>query len=285
MLTTPKAVLSSFQARPILRARAAGENEAVASLDLGRSEATVALTAAGVCLDDGSTIGWSVLERVADSEGDCYRVAADGLQKIQAYSESFSRVYSLRATSGAPTVLLSGVLMHRIKDITPDQDTVRKIATLRPIVGRVLDTATGLGYTAIEALRQGADAVVTIELDPVMQEVARENPWSGQLFSDPRITRLYGDSYDVVRELPDHAYARIVHDPPAFSLAGQLYSAEFYRQLLRLLAPRGRLFHYIGDLESRSGRTVAQGVIRRLQDVGFTRVTRRPEAFGVLASR
>ena len=42
---------------------------------------------------------------------------------------------------------------------------------------------------------------------------------------------------------------------------------------------------YIGDLESTSGRVVAKGAVRRLQEAGFTRVDRRPEAFGLVASR
>ena len=69
-------------------------------------------------------------------------------------------------------MLIAGFVMHRIKDIDPMQDTLRKIATISPIVGRVLDTATGLGYTAIEAAKS-ADEVVTIELDPGVQEIAR----------------------------------------------------------------------------------------------------------------
>jgi predicted methyltransferase len=50
-----------------------------------------------------------------------------------------------------------------------------------------------------------------------------------------------------------------------------------------VLKRKGRLFHYIGDLESRSGRNVARGVVRRLQDAGFSRIARKPGAFGVAA--
>ena len=81
----------------------------------------------------------------------------------------------------------------------------------------------------------------------------------------------------------DESFTCIIHDPPTFSLAGDLYSGEFYRQLHRRLRRKGRLFHYIGDLESRSGRNVARGVVRRLQEAGFARVVRRPRAFGVVA--
>jgi predicted methyltransferase len=46
---------------------------------------------------------------------------------------------------------------------------------------------------------------------------------------------------------------------------------------------KGRLFHYVGDLNSRSGRNVVKGVARRLQEAGFSRIVRKPEAFGVVA--
>jgi len=45
----------------------------------------------------------------------------------------------------------------------------------------------------------------------------------------------------------------------------------------------GRLFHYVGNPESKSGHNITRGVMRRLQEAGFSRVTRRPRAFGVVA--
>ena len=35
-------------------------------------------------------------------------------------------------------------------------------------------------------------------------------------------------------------------------LTGELFSGEFYGHLKRLLAPKGRLYHYIGDPASKS---------------------------------
>jgi hypothetical protein len=92
-----------------------------------------------------------------------------------------------------------------------------------------------------------------------------------------------GDSFEEIEKLDSGTFARIIHDPPAFSLAGDLYSGEFYRELFRVLGRGGRLFHYIGDLESKSGRNVARGAARRLAEAGFSRVVRRPEAFGLVA--
>ena len=140
----------------------------------------------------------------------------------------------------------------------------------------------GLGYTAIEAART-ADHVTTIELDPAVTEICRLNPWSQELFDNPRITRLIGDTFDLITDFADDSFARILHDPPMFSLAGHLYSADFYSQLRRVLRPSGRLFHYVGDPASRSGRNVTRGVVRRLHESGFRRVKPYQRAFGVVA--
>ena len=202
--------------------------------------------------------------------------------KIQRFSEPFNRFYSLMLTFRPPTIQDSGIAMHRIKGIDPHRDTLKKIRTIAPITGRVLDICTGLGYTAIEAAKT-AEQVVTIELDPTVLEVARLNPWSHQLFGHPRIRQVIGDAYEEIVAFEAESFSRIIHDPPMFSLAGDLYAGEFYRHLFRVLNRRGRLFHYIGDLDSRFGRNVAKGVVRRLQDAGFSRIVRRPGAFGLVA--
>ncbi|MCS7069954.1 MAG: methyltransferase domain-containing protein, partial [Anaerolinea sp.] len=127
--------------------------------------------------------------------------------------------------------------------------------------------------------------VITVELDPAVIEVASQNPWSAALFTHPQIERREGDIRDVIADFPDAAFTRIIHDPPTFALAGELYSGAFYRELYRVLARGGRLFHYIGDLNSPSGMRVATGVIRRLGEAGFRRITRHPDAFAVTAQK
>ncbi len=206
------------------------------------------------------------------------------MERVQFFSPTLNRFYSLMGTERAPTMLLSGFPMHRIKGIDPQEDTQRKIRTIAPVVGRVLDVCTGLGYTALAAA-QTATQVVTIELDPTVLEVARRNPWSQALFQSPNIRQLVGDAVEQVKTLETGAFSRIFHDPPTFSLAGELYSGAFYRELHRVLARGGRLFHYIGDLDSASGSITAKGAMRRLQEAGFGKVTRRPEAFGLTASK
>jgi predicted methyltransferase len=277
-------ILSSLQATPLLQARGEGKNSATTSLDLGLSTSKVLLQTDCVIFPNGQRLLWDHVEEVFQSESACFVVKDNTPAKIQRFSESFNRFYSLMPTDRAPTLLISGIPMHRIKGIDPHHDTLRKMRTVAPIAGRVLDTCTGLGYTAIEAAKT-ADEVVTIELDPSVLEVARLNPWSRQLFDQPKIRQIVGDAFDEIETLEDGSFSRIIHDPPMFSLAGELYSGIFYHELYRVLKRRGRVFHYVGDLESRSGRNVVKGVARRLQEAGFSRVIRKPKAFGVVAYR
>ncbi len=276
-------VLSYVQAEPLLQARRDGRQAVTASPDLGLSTVEVALDEAGARFPGGATVSWQDLERIARSETKCFLVEGDAPPRdIQVFSETTNWLRSLMPTRAAPTMLVSGTPMHRIKGTDPWRDTLTKVKALAPVTGEVLDTATGLGYTAIEAARS-ATRVVTVELDPAALEVARLNPWSRALFDNPRIEQVVGDVGEVILDFPDGAFSRILHDPPMFSLAGDLYSGAFYRQLYRVLRRGGRLFHYIGDLESKSGQGIVKGVVRRLQEAGFTRISRRPEAFGVLA--
>ena len=275
-------VLSHYQLADIAPPLAGAAQTRMLSLDLGLSRQEVTLEGSGIRLPDGSLLEWDTVKEIVAATNNCFRIADGKAVKIMTYSEAQSRVYSLMPTADAPTMLISGIPMHRIKDTDPHRDTLAKVRAGGRLVGRVLDTATGLGYTAIQAAKT-ADSVLTIELALASLEIARQNPWSQELFERPNIEQRIGDSFDVVSDLPDSTFDRIIHDPPVFKLAGHLYSTAFYQQMLRVLAPRGRLFHYIGDPESHSGRNTTRGVMRRLDEAGFQRIQRRPQAFGVVA--
>jgi len=276
-----KILLSHYQAEILLQARKMREARMTISLDLGLTSADVRIEQKKVCFPDGQELSWEQVESIQSAENSCFVVEQDSLSKVQFFSEKTNRLYSLMPTSKAPTMLVSGIPMHRIKGTDPMQDTQEKIKTIKPVVGMVLDTATGLGYTAVRAAKT-ADLVLTIELDPAALDVARCNPWSQGLFDNPKIMQVIGDSFEQVEEMETERFDRIIHDPPAFSLAGDLYSGVFYQQLYRVLRTGGRMFHYIGDPMSKSGRNITAGVVARMRTAGFRTVKKAPRAFGVV---
>jgi predicted methyltransferase len=280
----PFAVLSRIQAAELLQAKANGLERIMASLDLGLSQQEVRLDPVGIATGKEPLLAWEQLQTIADSENGCFRVLNGTIEEIRGYSESSRRVFSLFPTAEAPALLISGFTMHRCKDISPRQAALEMVRAAAPIRGRVLDTATGLSYTAIAAA-QSAAAVITIELDPGSLEMARANPWSQELFHHPAISLIVGDSSAEITKFPDEYFSVIIHDPPSMSLAGDLYSEAFYRQAWRVLTGNGRMFHYVGDPGSSLGGRISQGVVKRLQSAGFRRIIPKPSAYGVLACK
>jgi predicted methyltransferase len=279
-------VVSHYQLKPLIAAYKRGESAVSLSLDLNLSQSEARLSADGVQIEAG-LLPWAAVEVVIDDENGCFELLPDeGAErlkpdKIQAFSPTTRRHCSLYPTAAsAPTLLIAGFPMHRIKNTDPMQDTRAKIRAADPR-GRMLDTSMGLGYTAIEGAKR-AQHVTTLELDPTVMEVAARNPWSRGLFSAPNLERRLGDSIDLIEDFEDDRFDRILHDPPTLALAGDLYSGAYYQQLYRLLKRGGRLFHYIGDLASPSGQRTSRGVIERLGKAGFRNVSKRPEAFGVI---
>lgn len=275
-------ILSHYQVRPIIEAMATGQPSVETSLDLGMSVVTVRLEGEKAVFPNQHPLTRTDLQPILENELSCFQLIDNQLEKVQFFSEALNRFYSLMPTASAPTMLVSGTPMHRIKNTNPYKDTQMKIKAIQPATGPILDTTMGLGYTASMAA-ETAESVTTIELDPTVVEVCRANPWSQQLFHNSKISRHVGDAFDVIETLEDQAYSRVVHDPPMFKLAGHLYSTEFYEETYRVLKGKGRLFHYIGDPKSKSGRVVTKGVIKRLQDAGFRRIKPWPQAYGVIA--
>lgn len=276
----PRVTLSHVQIKPLLAARRAGARTANISPDLNLTKVTVQLTETGALFPSGECLSWDDAEQIAKAEVACFALDVEGLRKVGTFSEVTGRYCSLMPTESAPTLLVAGFPMHRIKGTNPYLDAVSKIKAAAP-AGLVLDTSMGLGYTAIQAARR-AERVITIEIDPAVVEVASYNPWSRELFTSTRIERRMGDSFDLVQMFDDNLFTCIIHDPPTFSLAGDLYSAAYYRELYRVLRRGGHLFHYIGDLDSSSGQRVARGVIRRLGEAGFQAIARHKDAFGIV---
>ena len=230
---------------------------------------------------DGTRVGRDIIERIARDEGSVYFVKK-GVYKAAIAGEHY---YKLVPTI-PPTIEINGIRMHRTKGLNPLQDTRNKVNAVKPREDEtVLDTCMGLGYTAIESAKRGA-YVITIEMDPNVIELAKINPWSRELFTGGKIQVIHGDAFEVVKKFNDESFDVVIHDPPRFSLAGQLYSEEFYREIFRILNPGGRLFHYVGNPGKKYRRKDLQkGVMERLRKAGFVGVKRVEEALGVVAKK
>jgi hypothetical protein len=253
------------------------------STDLGLSSVQVERTGSGWRFPNGEIISFAQIQIINDDKNSCFLFIDEQLHKVEAFSEMTYRYYSLMPTEKAPTMLISGIPMHRIKNTTPDKDTAQKIRALGKPYGTILDTSTGLGYTAIQAART-ADKVITIEFDPTVIDICKVNPWSRSLFTDPKIQKVIGDSASLAEVFQDGTFNAIIHDPPTFQIAGDLYAKSLYHTFYRILKEKGRMFHYIGNPDSRSGAAVGHGVVARLEAVGFS-VKPKGSAFGVLAKK
>jgi predicted methyltransferase len=271
----PPPILTAHTAKKLLN----GKTEV--SLDMGLTTTNINRTETGIAFPNGENVDYRSLEKIVEKENAAYFVSGDNVYQLAISGKHF---YKLAPTAGAPTLEIDGIRMHRTKETTPEEDTRRKIDKLRVRGGTVLDTCTGLGYTAIESMRRGAVQVVTVELEPPVLMIAWMNPWSRGLWTGSGVHMLLGDSFNVVNGLPDSFFDYVVHDPPRHSHAGHLYGGEFYMELWRLMVPGGRLFHYTGEPGSRyRGVDLGRGVASRLRKAGFVSVSYQEDVKGFTA--
>jgi len=266
-----KPMLTIWVARELLGYTGLFKKRLKISLDLGVSEHIVEIEHGRLFINDFN-IEISLKELNMVKGETVYVIEADGeVKPLKFFSGKHYRLRSV-APYTAPTLEINGIHMHRIQRVTPWEDAMLKTVALKPLKKtRVLDICTGLGYTALNALKAGAYLVDTVEMDENVLWIAERNPWSLGLNSS-RIRIILGRAEEAVKKLPSNHYDRILHDPPRFtSESGALYSLEFYIELYRLLEPGGKLFHYTGEPGKRR-MSFLQGVARRLRNAGFTKV-------------
>ncbi len=240
------------------------------SLDLGRSATRITNELDAVPLDE--------------VKGD-FVYAWDGkeLWKVAVFDNG---LYRLRMMKGKPILEIDGLRMHLIKDFDDVLDYSKLV--VRGLGVRegdsVLDTCMGLGYTAIEASKKAGKSgkVVTVELSPAVIAMAKWNPWSRELF-EGRIEVVGEKScYDYVQQAKDGQFDKIMHDPPRFSKAGELYSRTFYKELFRICKKGGKLFHYVGSLGEKRGDVMGDAA-KRLEECGWKVVKKNKRLQGIFA--
>lgn len=279
MRPTPAPLLTRDTGDAMRAAHAAGATRWTGSLDLGCSTDTALLDDAGWDWQ-GGRYPWP--GRLKDRT--IYHHDGDAWAPVSRYAQSLIKL--VPTAWGAPTFEIDGIKMLVSAQISPIEDARRKVALVEPRGRRVLDTCGGLGYFAACCLDDGVDAIESFEKNADVMWLRTLNPWSPDPASDHAAGRLrltHGDVADAVTTLPEGAFDAVLHDPPRFGIAGELYSLAFYTQLARVLRRGGRLFHYTGAPNRlTSGRDVPREVARRLEAAGFKT---RLALDGVLAIR
>ena len=174
---------------------------------------------------------------------------------------------------GAPTFEIDGIKMLPTSKESPIDDARRKVALVQPRGKVILDTCGGLGYFAACCLDAGVAQILSFEKNEDVLWLRTLNPWSpdpGALSSNGRLQLTHADVTAAILDIPDTSVDALLHDPPRFGIAGELYSQAFYDQLARVLRRGGRLFHYTGSPNKlTSGRDVPREVQKRLEKAGF----------------
>ncbi|MEK7322891.1 MAG: SAM-dependent methyltransferase [Pseudomonadota bacterium] len=187
-------------------------------------------------------------------------------QPVSRYTMSLIKLVSTHW--GPPTFEIDGVKMLPTAQTSPYADAERKVALIQPRGKVILDTCGGLGYFAAWCLKGLAKQVLSYEKNPDVMWLRELNPWSPK--AGEVLSLTLGDIVERIRLLPNDSVDAILHDPPRFGIAGELYSQVFYDQLARVLRRKGMLFHYTGTPNKlTSGRDVPNEVAKRLRKAGF----------------
>jgi predicted methyltransferase len=267
-------------AREVLAALDRGEDHLDLSVDLNLSRGTFALGGDALILDAENRLSREELRKIAGKEGRIFTLEDGELAVLEIRDDGY---YKLVPTEQAPLLEISGVKMHISKGINPFESAGQMAAQVVKKGDRVLDTCSGLGYAAAAALRLGARGVVSVERSATVMALRQKNPWSQGLFV-AGIQLVHADVDAYIRELAAESFDAVIHDPPRFSLAGELYGEGFYREIYRVLKRRGALFHYTGNPHVvKRGSSFVDQAARRLRAAGFTKVVKVAELMGVTA--
>ncbi len=217
-------------------------------------------------------IGVEEIKKIAGDRRFCFLVEGKTAKRIAFFSEETNLYYKLLPTEEAPTFEISGIRMHITKDVKPMRNAKIQTKVLKP-KGIVLDTCTGLGYTAIAiAKEKNVEKVITVEKDHNVLELMKFNPWSRELFTNKKIVRIIDDLVHYVNKAEDRSFNAIMHDPPSIKITPELYSQKIYKDFFRILKPGGRLYHYVGRPGYKRKKHIIENIKRRLLRAGFKRI-------------
>lgn len=259
-------LLTTSPAHGLLAARKAGAKTWIGSLDLGRSQEEATLSD-----DDWQWRGKRYPYPGKVKDRTIYWWDGDEFAVVSRFSGSLIKL--VPTEWGAPTFEIDGIKMLPTSKESPMADAQRKVALIEPRGKTVLDVCGGLGYFAACCLEGGVQRIVSFEKNPDVLWLRTLNPWSPDPdapASGGRLQLTHADATQAIGQLADGSMDAILHDPPRFGIAGELYSQVFYNELARVARRGARLFHYTGSPNKlTSDRDVPREVAGRLEKAGF----------------
>ncbi|HEY4211893.1 MAG TPA: hypothetical protein VGM84_10470 [Steroidobacteraceae bacterium] len=257
------------------KAAAEGQPALECSVDLDKTRSTLQVNDATAWSCNG--VVYPFLETC--KERTIYYWATDRFLPVSRFTTSLIKL--VPTGWGPPTFEIDGIKMLPTLHVSPYADAQNKVGLIRPRGKTVLDTCGGLGYFAANCLDGGAARVISFETNPDVLWLREINPWSPK--AHPALELTLGDVAREIQSLPSESCDSVLHDPPRFGIAGELYSQAFYDQLARVIRRGGLLFHYTGTPNRiTSGRDVPNEVAERLRRAGFKT---QLQGDGVLATR
>jgi uncharacterized protein len=259
-------LLTRLVVASLLNARDANTDEWTGSLDLDRSHGKATLL-----VDTWQWQGQHYPYPHKLKDRTIYYWDGDEFAPVSRFSGSLIKL--VPTEWGAPTFEIDGIKMLPTAKESPFEDARRKVALVEPRGKQLLDTCGGLGYFAACCLEAGVVHMQSFEKNADVLWLRTLNPWS----PDPeepsnggRLQLTHADVSQAITQLADASVDALLHDPPRFGIAGELYSQVFYDQLARVLRRGGRLFHYTGSPNKlTSDRDVPREVSKRLEKAGF----------------
>ena len=197
-----------------------GVSRVACSLDLERTQSVVEVDEAGWSCEGRR---FPYLERCKDRT--IYYWSNDGWLPASRFGTALIKL--VPTEWGPPTFEIDGIKMLPTAKVSPYADAERKVALIQPRGKAILDTCGGLGYFAAWCLQGGAAQILSFEKNPDVVWLRSLNPWSPASGGALQLTQ--GDIVERIADLPAASVDAILHDPPRFGIAGELYSQVVLR--------------------------------------------------------
>ncbi|MDD4983522.1 MAG: rRNA adenine N-6-methyltransferase family protein [Candidatus ainarchaeum sp.] len=189
--------------------------------------------------------------------------------KLQISNEN--GIFSLRKdkNENKPILYINAVKMNVSKDLGIDAYNENVMDSLEvSTYDDVLEICTGAGYKTL-LLAEKAKNVVSIEKSKEVLELMTYNPYTKELLKKENVKIITDDATNYAKKSKEK-FTKILHDPPTFKFAPELYTKEFYADLYGLAEEGCILFHYTGNPGNKfRGKDLTSATIERAKQAGW----------------